>query len=231
MGERNNTNKPNDTNDTPPSSGTSQEDLIAATVAKVLEEQNPAPQPAEPSEIDPFDFSDLDNVQDNPNNRDDLNPQDPRGQQQTQYNQPPHNQPSPRDDQTQYQPYQPSYDPRVDSLANEVSANVRTTNMNNFMMELNNIISDSPEHLLKYKDDAIIEAKKSIASGSYIPARDMISYLHGKDSIANLQKPAAPTNPNIGGGTELNPSGDEVKFDLESATAEEIKEKYKHIQF
>ena len=219
--------------------GISQEDLIAKTVAGVLDglkDNKPEPVPAE---IDPFDFSELDQTN-NPGAVDPVvdpviapvvvNPAivDPNV--------------DPVVDPAIYNPInQQIQDPRFDNLsanmetnAKNIEANSRITKMNNFIMEFNSEVKAAPElDLETFRDRAVDEAKKSIASGQYIPASDMLSYLHGKDSIGKSKNVETNPNPSIGDGNQLNPNADEKPFDpwAEDVTADDIKEKYKDVQF
>lgn len=207
----------------------SQEDLIAKTVAGVLDgmkENNADDPPA--NEVDPFDFSTIDQDVNNQNIDHDKD-QNNNNDQNNQNNNDQNNQNN--------QNNQPIHDSRVDALLVNVDANTRdvetnrrTTSMNNFILDLNNEIKGVPE-LEIHRNEAIIEAKKSIASGGYIPAGDMLSYLHGKDNIGKLKNVEKNNNPHIGGETKLNPSGDDKPFDLNAATADEIQEKYKDVAF
>lgn len=207
----------------------STEELIAKTVSGVLEAQKNENQPdqniIEP-EIDPFNFSDIDNGVNNnqPSPNDNLNTND-------QYNQFDPNNPNNANNIHANNPPQQLYDPRVDDMIESNAENAKTTKMNSFMMELNNSLAVLPEQFSSYRNSAIEEAKKSINSGQYIPANDMLSYLHGKDAMAKAKNIEPNPNPSIGGSTDLNPNGEEKPFDLETATAEEIKEKYGHIAF
>jgi hypothetical protein len=212
----------------------STEELIAKTVSGVLEaqknEKDPDQNINEP-EIDPFDFSDINNgVNDNqPNPNDNLNTND-------QYNQFDPNNANNINNQNNPPANivpQQLYDPRVDDMIANNAENTRTTKMTSFMMELNNSLAGLPEQFGLYKNTAIEEAKKSINSGQYIPANDMLSYLHGKDAMAKAKNIEPNPNPSIGGSTDINPNGDEKPFDPfdPNVSAEDLKEKFGNIQF
>ncbi len=207
----------------------SQEDLIAKTVSGVLdglkEQDGNADNPNDPppKEVDPFDFTDLEQEVNNQNINPDINNQN--------------NQNNQNNNDQNNQNDKPIHDPRVDAVmetvnanARDVEANGRITKMNNFIMEFNSEVKGVPE-LEIHRNEAINEAKKSIASGGYIPAGDMLSYLHGKDNINKLKNTEVNNNPQIGGGTDLNPNTDDKKFDLDAASADEIKEEYKGVLF
>lgn len=209
----------------------SNEDLIAKTVAGVLDglkEQNKDVDDANnpPVDQDPFDFSAIDQEANNQNVNPNVNDQNNQNNQDNQNNNDQNNQDN-----------KPLQDPRFDALSvgmeantKEIEVNRRTTSMNNFILDFNNEVKGVPE-LETYRNEAITEAKKSIASGGYIPASDMLSYLHGRDNIGKLKNVEKNTNPQIGGKTELNPSGDDKPFDLDAASADEIKEEYKNVTF
>ncbi len=211
MADESNENKPD---------GPTQEEMIASAVSQGLKDagvNKQAEEPVNDPPVDPYDFSDLDNIDNNPQNDQNQN-----------YNVDQNQQP----DYNEYQGYVP---PEVDNtryneLSERVAGNEKIAAMNNFMMELGNEITDMPE-MAEYKNTAISEAKKAIARGERIPASEMLSYLHGKSSREKLRTKEVNSNPNIGGSTEIPASGQEPPFDLENATADEIREKYKDRMF
>lgn len=209
----------------------SQEDLISKAVADGISEgmkrhdenvNNANNPPA--NDPDPFDFSDIDAGINNQNENINTNEQNINNQNNNDQNN---------------QNNQPLHDPRVDDILANVNANTkdvetnrRMTSMNNFIMEFNNEVKGVPE-LEVHRNEAIEEAKKSIGSGGYIPASDMLAYLDGKASIAKRRNAEENKNPNIGGDNQLNPNGEEKKFDpwAEDVTADDIKEHYKDVIF
>ncbi len=187
----------------------SQEELIAATVSNVLDKlnNNDNEPVVDPPAVDPFDFDNMDMNTDINNQNVDNQVPDNQGNQDAQL-----------------------YDPRFNDLSAGLQENNKMTRMNSFMMELNNEIADTPG-LGIHRNEAINEAKKAINSGGYIPAGNMLSYLHGQADIAKMRNKETNPNPSIGGETELNPDGNDKPFDLEAATADEIKEKYGNIMW
>lgn len=216
----------------------SHEELIAKTISGVLDEQanrNAAANEAPDLVADPFDFSSFES-NNNQNESDQFeadNTQPDNNANNGQYDQfgqfIPNANINPSVNPQSYAP-QATHDSRFDKLSADQLAIGKRTQMNSFMMELNNSIAESPEILNGYRNAAIEEAKKSINSGEYIAANDLLSYLHGKKMISDARNVEVNPNP-LDGGTDLNPSGNETKMNLDDMTAEQMVEQFGSVQF
>ena len=210
-------------------SNMSTEELIASTVSSVLKEQkeaddNNSQPPADP-DPDPFDFSDFDNGNQGNQNIDQNIDQNNQGDQNNDNNNQNINDQNNLNNSRFETLEQGMENNRLNNIANK-----RTSDMTMFMTELNNAVAEIPE-LGVHRNKAIDEAKRSINSGGYIPANEMLNYLHGQAAINSLKTKEVNNNPDIGGKTDLNPDGSEKKLDLDSMSVEEMQSQFGHVQF
>jgi len=170
--------------------------------------------------VDPYDFSEYDNLYEDDGGSD------------IRYS-------KQGDENTRQQP-----DPRIEEIGGTVKSlsdkyrsheemikeNTRVTHMTNFMYDLDREIHGFPDYG-NYREEAIKEAQRAISRGDKVPAADVLSWLHGKDLRTQRSQKSSPESPSIGGSSDLSPSGEPEKIDLDSMTVEEMKEKFGHIKW